>query len=246
MWPETFVRELSGFRRAITKRDGMQSRAMNGALSAMFERARRPLGPLLRTRLVAGMTSPRNIDDYLEVVDPAWSVHGVRARVVALRDEAGGAVSLFLRPNELWRGFRAGQYVQLSASNAGVRVTRCFSLSSAPEDDGPLRVTIRIAPEGAMSHWVRKEARVGSVVSLSQAMGSFVLPDPVPPKLLFISGGSGITPVMSIIRYLVATDYAGAIAWLHYARREVILGSEQPSRLRLRCLGLQCKTNFHR
>jgi ferredoxin-NADP reductase len=217
--------------------------AMNGALSAMFERARRPLTPLLRTRLVAGMTSPRNIDDYLELVDPAWSVQGVRARVVALRDEAGGAVSLYLRPNELWRGFRAGQHVQLSVSHAGIRVTRCFSLSSAPEDDGPVRLTIRIASKGAISHWVRNEAHVGSVVSLSQAMGSFVLPDPVPPRLLFISGGSGITPVLSMIRHLVATEYDGRIAWLHYARREVILGSEQAS-LAARCTWLQFRTHF--
>lgn len=240
---EPVVRELVGIPRAASRGNGMDIRAMNGALSAMFERARRPLSPLLRTRLVAGMTSPRNIDDYLEVVDPSWSVHGVRARVVALRDEAGDAVSLFLRPNDRWRGFRAGQYVQLSVSNAGIRVTRCFSLSSAPEDDGPLRVTIRIAPNGAISRWVRNEARVGSVVSLSQAMGSFVLPDPVPPRLLFISGGSGITPVLSMIRHLIATHYAGCIAWLHYARREVILGSEQTS-LAARCTRLQFRTHF--
>src|ERR1700722_11356253 len=112
-------------------------RAMNGALSAIFERARRPLGPLLRTRLVARMTTPRDVDDYLEVVGPVWSVRGVRARVVALRDEAGDAVSLSLRPNERWLGFRAGQHVQLSVSSAGVRVTRCFSLSSAPEERRP-------------------------------------------------------------------------------------------------------------
>jgi|CZKU01.1.fsa_nt_gi ferredoxin-NADP reductase len=216
----------------------MYMRSMNGALSEVFERVRRPLGPFLRTRLVAGMTSPRNIDDYLEVVDSAWSVYGVRARVVDVREEAGNAVSILLCPNELWRGFRAGQYVQLSVSNAGIRVTRSFSLSSAPEDDGPVRVTIRIASKGAISHWVRKEARVGSVVSLSQAMGSFVLPDPVPPRLLFISGGSGITPVLSMIRHLIATDYAGWIDWLHYARREVILGSEQAS-LAARCMRLK-------
>jgi ferredoxin-NADP reductase len=219
----------------------MHIRAMNAALSAMFERARRPLRPLLRTRLVAGMTSPRNIDDYLEIVDAAWSVQAVRARVVGLRDEAGDAVSLFLRPNELWRGFHAGQYVQLSVSNAGVRVTRCFSLSSAPADAGPLRLTIRIAPKGAISHWLRNEARIGSVVSLSQAMGSFILPEPVPPRLLFISGGSGITPVLSMVRHLIATDYVGCIDWLHYARREVILGSELAS-LAARCTRLRFRT----
>src|ERR1700742_3263675 len=99
----------------------------NGPLS-VFERVRRPLAPLLRTRLAAGMASPRSVDDYLEVVDPVWSVRAVRARVVAMRDEAGDAVSLSLRPNELWRGFRAGQHVRLTVANAGVQVTRTFSL----------------------------------------------------------------------------------------------------------------------
>ncbi len=205
---------------------GIVASEVSRALPGAFAWARRPLGPLLRSRLVAGAASPRTIDDYLEVIDPAWSVHGVRARVVALRQEAGDAVSLSLRPNELWRGFRAGQHLQLSVSNAGVRATRCFSISSAPEDRGPLRVTVRLAPGGAVSRWIREEARVGAVVSLSQAMGSFVVPDPVPPKLLFLSAGSGITPLVSMARHLVARDYAGEIDWLHYARREVILGGE--------------------
>jgi ferredoxin-NADP reductase len=221
----------------------MNIRGTNGAFSAAFERGRRPLGPLLRTGLVAALTSPRNIDDYLEVVDAAWSVHEVRARVVALRDEEGNAVSLFLRPNEVWGGFRAGQHVQLGISNAGVGVKRCFSLSSAPEDTGPLRLTVKLAPKGAISHWVRKEAHVGSVVSLSQAMGSFVLPDPIPPSLLFISGGSGITPVLSIVRHLAAIAYTGNVAWLHYARREVILGRERAS-LADRCGQLQLETHL--
>jgi ferredoxin-NADP reductase len=63
----------------------------------------------------------------------------------------------------------------------------------------------------------------------------------VAPRLLFISGGSGITPVLSMIRHLVATDYSGRIAWLHYAPNEVILGSEQAS-LAARCTRLRLKT----
>jgi ferredoxin-NADP reductase len=74
-------------------------------------------------------------------------------------------------------------------------------------------------------------------------MGTFVLPDPIPPRLLFISGGSGITPVLSMIRHLVATEYGGTIAWLHHARREVILGSELAS-LAASGMRLQFKTQF--
>ena len=74
-------------------------------------------------------------------------------------------------------------------------------------------------------------------------MRTFVLPNRVSPRLLFISCGSGITPVLSMVRHLLTTDYAGSIAWLHYARREVILGGEQGS-LAARCPRLQFKTHF--
>jgi stearoyl-CoA 9-desaturase NADPH oxidoreductase len=214
---------------------------MKRTASAMVEHARRPLEALLRTRLVGALASPRDIDDYLEVADPAWSVHEVRARIVAVQDEGAGATSLLLRPNGTWRGFRAGQYVQLTVSSKGVRVARCFSLSSAPEDPGPLRLTIKLAPGGAVSRWLRTEARVGGVVALTEAMGSFVLPDPPPPRLLFISGGSGITPVLSMVRHLAATEHAGSIDWLHFARREVILGSERVA-LVARCKRLRIET----
>jgi len=188
--------------------------------------ARRPINVLMRTKLVSFLASPHIIDDYLGLVDPAWSVHDVRARVVSLKRETSDATSLYLRPNENWRGFRAGQFVKLCATIAGVRHTRCFSLSSAPEDRGHLRVTIQAVPGGRVSGWVGAGARVGDVVELSQAMGHFVLPDPLPPRLLFISGGSGITPILSMIRHLEAVAYDGAIACLHYARREVIGGGE--------------------
>jgi stearoyl-CoA 9-desaturase NADPH oxidoreductase len=214
---------------------------MNRTAPAMVERARRPLEALLRTRLVGALASPRTIDDYLEVADPAWSVREVRARIVAVQEEGAGATSLFLRPNGVWRGFRAGQYVQLAVSSEGVRVARCFSLSSAPEDPGPLRLTIKLAPGGAVSRWLRTEARIGDVVALTQAMGNFVLPDPPPPRMLFISGGSGITPVLSIVRHLAATEHAGSIHWLHFARRDVILGSERTA-LVARCKRLRLET----
>jgi ferredoxin-NADP reductase len=188
--------------------------------------ARRPLNRVLRSRLVAGLTSPRSIDDYLGLLDPAWSVEEVRARVVALRPEGDQATSVLLRTNENWRGFRAGQFVQLSVLVGGVRHTRSFSISSAPEDGQPLRVTIKRVPGGRVSGWAQAHARVGEVVGLSQALGAFTLPDPVPRRLLFVTGGSGITPALSMVRHLAAVGYDGEIAWMHYARRESLFEDE--------------------
>lgn len=187
---------------------------------------RRALNALLRTPLATALAAPHGVDPYLQLVDPVWSVHRVRARVVAVVREAGDAVSLWLMPNENWRGFRAGQFVRLSAWIGGVRHTRCFSLSSAPEDGVPVRITIKLLPGGRISSWAIREARAGDVVELSPALGDFVLPEPTPRRLLFISGGSGITPIVSMLRHLAARGMTGEIRWLHYARHEVILGEE--------------------
>lgn len=188
--------------------------------------ARKLFNALLRTRTVATMCSPHDVDDYLQLVDRTWSVREVRARIVAVEPEEGGATSLWLMPNENWRGFRAGQYVAMSVAIDGVRYRRCFSISSSPEDGLPLRITIKTLPGGRVGCWAARAATPGDVVGLSQALGDFVLPTPAPPRLLFISGGSGITPVVSITRHLVATGYGGEIVCLHYARHACTLGAE--------------------
>jgi len=190
---------------------------------------RGPVNALLRNKVVGALASPRMIDDYLGLVDRAWSVHDVRARIVRVERETSDATSLYLRPNENWRGFRAGQFVQISAAIAGVRVSRCFSISSAPQDRGHLRLTMKAVPDGRMSGWARWRARVGDVVELSQAMGAFVLPDPLPRSLLFVSGGSGVTPILSMLGHLAAVGYQGAVSCLHYARGEIIAGEELAS-----------------
>jgi ferredoxin-NADP reductase len=199
---------------------------MVSPFSAALASARGPLNAILRSQLVAGLATPRDVDDYLEAVDPTWSVRKIRARVVEVRRETSSALSVLVRPNENWCTFRAGQFVELSVRAKGVRHTRCFSLSSAPEDGMPLRLTIQATPGGRVSDWAANAECLGTVVELSRARGEFVLPKSLPPKLLFVSGGSGITPVMSMLRHLVATGYDGDIAFLHYARHEVIFADE--------------------
>jgi stearoyl-CoA 9-desaturase NADPH oxidoreductase len=198
----------------------------HAGLTAALLRARSSANAMLRTRVVSAMCTPHDVDDYLVLLDSLWSVRAVRARIVRIEREADHATSLWLRPNENWRGFRAGQYVGLSVDVNGVRHTRCFSISSAPEDGLPLRVTIKALPGGRLGSWAAQSARRGDVVSLTQALGDFVLPAPAPPKLLFISAGSGITPIASIVRHLLAAGYDGELVSLHYARAECMLGAE--------------------
>jgi ferredoxin-NADP reductase len=180
---------------------------------------------LLRSPVVSALSSPHGIDRYLELVNPMWAAHEVRARVLDIRREtspADGApvATLLLQPTSTWQGFRAGQYVQVGVEVDGARrTTRCFSISSGEAGPGePFTLTLRANPDGVVSDYLVNRARPGELLHLSQAEGRFTLPDPLPPRLLFISGGSGITPVMSMTRTLTERGYDGRITFLHYAQ----------------------------
>lgn len=177
---------------------------------------------VLRSRAVAALASPHPVDRYLELVNPMWAVEEVRARVVDVRREVDGSApvtTLTLEPTSTWRGFRAGQFVQVGVEIDGARRTRCFSISSpetAPADT--FTITVRAHEDGLVSRHLATEAEPGPVLHLSQADGVFTLPEELPDRLLMISGGSGITPVMSMLRTLVEGGYDGRITFLHYAR----------------------------
>jgi ferredoxin-NADP reductase len=116
------------------------------------------------------------------------------------------------------QGFRAGQFVRLSVEIDGVRRTRCYSPACSQfRGDGRIALTVKVDPNGLVSRHLHKNAYPGMVVHLSQAQGAFVLPLPHPRRILLISGGSGITPVMSMLRTLCDKAYNGRITFLHYA-----------------------------
>lgn len=177
------------------------------------------LNRLLGSPLVDALTAPHGVDRFLEPFNPMWSVGKVRARVVSVRRMTAGSVTLRLRPNPLWKGFVAGQYVRVQVEVAGVRRSRCYSLSDAPgARDGLIEITIKRQDGGQVSKWLNQHARTGLVVGLSQAEGEFVLPEPPSAPLLLIAGGSGITPMMSMLRTLDKRGHGGAVSLLYYVR----------------------------
>ncbi|HEX7291092.1 MAG TPA: ferredoxin reductase [Conexibacter sp.] len=175
---------------------------------------------MLGSKLADALTTPHGVDRYVELVRPAFSLRDVRAEVVAVRRATARSVTLALRPNENWQGFRAGQFVRLGVEVDGVRQTRCYSPASSAHVRDLIELTAHAQPDGVVSPYLRASARPGTVVSLSRAEGDFALPDARPQQLLLISGGSGITPVMSMLRTLCDEGYRGRIAFLHYARDE--------------------------
>jgi ferredoxin-NADP reductase len=176
----------------------------------------------LASDLVDRLTAPHGVDRYLELVHPTWTVREVRAEVVRAQRQTPGTVTLALRPNEAWTGFAAGQHVVVGVEIDGVVHDRCFSLAGSPHDpEGLLELTIKANPEGRVSRYLVDHARPGLVLRLSPARGDFVLPSAARTAdgdhLVFISGGSGITPVLSMLRSLVDERHAGPVTFVHYA-----------------------------
>jgi stearoyl-CoA 9-desaturase NADPH oxidoreductase len=163
------------------------------------------------------MATPHGIDRYLEQISPTMVTGECRAEVLAAGRGTEDSVTLSLRPNRVWQGLRAGQFVQVSVEIDGVRHTRCYSPAS-PEGSGrELEITIKRHSDGLVSNFLADEARPGMVIGLSQASGDFHLPESRPDSILLIGAGSGITPLMAILRTLCAEGHTGPIALIQYA-----------------------------
>jgi stearoyl-CoA 9-desaturase NADPH oxidoreductase len=174
---------------------------------------------LLRSPVIDLLLGPHGIDRYLELLRPTLTVHDARAEVVAVRRQTPRSVTLTLRPNAAWSGFRAGQSVRVGVEIDGVRHTRTYSPACSEHgSDGALELTVTAHPQGVVSRHLRSNLRAGSLLHLGAAQGSFVLPEPRPETLVLISGGSGVTPVLSMLRTLCDEGHTGNVAFLHFAR----------------------------
>ncbi len=161
---------------------------------------------------------PLKTSHYLELVNPLWTTHSLQARVAQVWDETRDARTLTLLPGRNWRGHRAGQHVRLGVAIDGRHFTRTYSISSAPErDDGRITVTVKAINDGRMSRHLVRNVKVGDYLPLGLPQGEFYLPDAQPVKPLFITAGSGITPVMSMLRSLVAQERLPDTVHIHYA-----------------------------
>ena len=170
-------------------------------------------------KFLEALATPHGMDRYLELVSPMLTVRELRAVVTRVERSTAHSVTLTLRPTRQWRGFQAGQFVQLAVDIDGVRRTRCYSPSSS-QHRADRRIELTVKAQGEVSRYLYAHAQPGLVVGLSQAGGAFRLPTPRPERIVLISGGSGITPVLAMLRTLLDERYAGEIVFLHYAPTE--------------------------
>jgi ferredoxin-NADP reductase len=154
--------------------------------------------------MASRLTTPLHPDDYLSLVNPLWSSRELRGRIEEVVPETDDAATLVIRPGWGFRfDYEAGQYVGIGVQVDGRYHWRSYSLSSPPVQDRRLiTITVRAMPEGFLSDHLVRELAPGAIVRLAAPTGDFVLPNPPPPKMLFLAGGSGITPVMAMLRTL--------------------------------------------
>ncbi|MHA7653565.1 ferredoxin reductase [Mycobacterium sp. ML4] len=175
---------------------------------------------VLSSDLVDLLTGPHGVDRYTELVTPTWTSGEARAKVVDVRRTTPRSVTLTLAPNAAFTerySVRAGQFVNVTVEIDGRMHSRCYSPANV-EGSPEIELTIGVHDGGLVSTYLYERAHRGMVVGLDGVGGDFVLPEKAPRRILFISGGSGITPVMAMLRTLVARGHDGDLAFVHYAR----------------------------
>ncbi|GAA1369518.1 ferredoxin reductase [Streptomyces beijiangensis] len=167
-----------------------------------------PATPALVGRLLSAaswLTSPLTPDDYLGLIDPLLDARRPAARVTAVCAETPDTTTLTLRPGRGWSGHRAGQYLPVGVEVDGVRHWRTYSLTSVPDrPDRLLTITAKAVPGGRVSPRLVHRTQPGDVLRIGPAQGEFVLPDRPPPRMLMFTAGTGITPVMGMLRSLMS------------------------------------------
>ncbi|GGL65830.1 oxidoreductase [Streptomyces fumigatiscleroticus] len=208
--------------------------------------ALRGLRGLIRT--VDWLTFPLYLEDCLALANPLWSVREPRGRVEAVRRETPDATTLVVRPGWGWRGHLPGQYARVGVELDGVLHWRPYSLTSPPgADGGRVSITVKATPDGRVSRHLAHRTTVGTVLRLGPAQGRLVLGRRRPGRLLFLTAGSGITPVMGVLRTLVARGGPIDAVMVHSAptRQDVIFGAELRE-LAARCPGFRLHEHFTR
>ena len=148
--------------------------------------------------------------DVLDLVHPLRRGADLRGRIVEVRPETRDAATLVIKPGKDWAGHVPGQYVRIGIDVDGVRHWRAYSLTHGPRPDGRISITVKAVPDGLVSHHLVHEARAGTLVHLEQAAGEFVLPTDG-GRFLLVTAGSGITPVIGMLRNLFPSTDTGVL-----------------------------------
>ena len=205
----------------------------------MLEGMSTTLAPRTRWRaralkIAEAATTPLVPGDFLDLFAPLRAGADLRGRVESVHPETADAATLVIRPGADWRGHVPGQYVRVGVDVDGVRCWRAYSLTHGPRADGRISVTVKAVRDGQVSPYLVRHTRPGTLLHLEQAAGDFVLPvpsavEPETRKLLFITAGSGITPVIGMLRNLYPSTDAGVLRLARSAAYDIVVLHVAPS-----------------
>lgn len=164
-------------------------------------------------RALGVFTAPFAPEDFLSLVSPLSSARQLRGVVTSVTTETPNSATIAFRPGHGWHVHAAGQYARIGVEIDGVRQWRSYSLS-APEGALP---AVTVTAIGRVSRHLVEHTKPGDVLFLAPPQGDFVLP-PGPRPLLMLTAGSGITPVMSMIRTLVPRRRDADVVLIHSER----------------------------
>jgi stearoyl-CoA 9-desaturase NADPH oxidoreductase len=200
-------------------------------------------------RAASVLTTPLAPEDFLSLFNPVFSARQLRGVVTRVVPETADSATVFFRPGHGWQPHRAGQWARIGVELDGVRHWRSYSLSTAAGQDPAITVT----EIGAVSRALVRRIRPGDVLFLAPPQGDFVLPEQ-PRPLLMLTAGSGITPVMSMLRTLVQRRPEADVVLIHSVRipeesifrKELLQLTERFPNLRLihRFTGQQGRLDF--
>jgi ferredoxin-NADP reductase len=119
--------------------------------------------------------------------------------------------------------YLSGQHINFIIDIAGQEKHCCYTLSSSPSTLDSVSITIKRLPQGVISNHFHDHFKIGQAITIKNASGKFHLPQTTPQKILLLSAGSGVTPMISILRFLVETQCNNQVIFLHSAHTEADL-----------------------
>lgn len=152
-----------------------------------------------------------------------------RLLCVDVHDETHDVKSFtFVSPEGKAFDFEAGQHLSLELEIDGLPESRCYSMSSSPARRKAITITVKRTEGARVSNWLHDNLVAGMIVKALGPLGAFVRPAAAPTKLLLLSGGSGITPLMSIVRDIADAAQDADVIFIHAARtpRDLVFRSE--------------------
>lgn len=154
----------------------------------------------------------------------------MRGRVIEVRPETADSATLVIKPSRGFDfGYQPGQYIGIGVPVEGRWRWRSYSLTSAPHAQSrTVTIAVKAMPEGLLSGHLVDGVRPGTVLRLAAPTGNFVMPDPAPASVLFLTAGTGITPVMSMLRTLRRRRQVRSVEHLHSvpAAGDMMFGAE--------------------